>query len=79
MEKTSLQVEALLNKTDITAIEVHVDALLDPLRRQTEIARVAAETSSALSAGRDTAIYTSRKLVTGENAGGKSCNRSDGK
>ncbi len=34
VEKTSLQVEALFNKTDITAIEVHVDALLDPLRRQ---------------------------------------------
>jgi uncharacterized protein YgbK (DUF1537 family) len=67
VKKTGLQVEALLSKTDITAIEVHVDALLDPLRRQTEIAQVAAETSSALSAGRDTAIYTSRQLVTGEN------------
>jgi uncharacterized protein YgbK (DUF1537 family) len=67
VEKTSLQVEALFNKTNITAIEVHVDALLDPLRRQSEIAQVAAKTSSAVSAGRDTAIYTSRQLITGEN------------
>jgi uncharacterized protein YgbK (DUF1537 family) len=68
VEKTSLQVEALFNKTDITAIEVHVDALLDPLRRKMETAHVAAKTSTALSAGRDTAIYTSRQLVTGDNS-----------
>ncbi len=68
VEKTGVQVQALLNTTDIRAIEVRVDALLDPSRNKAEIARVAAESSTFLAEGRDTAIYTSRKLITGKNA-----------
>jgi uncharacterized protein YgbK (DUF1537 family) len=68
VKKTSLQVEALFHRTNITAIEVHVDALLDPQRRKMEIVHAAAETSTALLAGRDTAIYTSRQLITGDNS-----------
>lgn len=68
VEKTSLQVKALFNKTDIKAIEVQVDALLDPLRNKTEIARVATSTSALLTQGKYTAIYTSRVLITGKTA-----------
>ncbi|MGB3210402.1 MAG: four-carbon acid sugar kinase family protein [Desulforhopalus sp.] len=68
VNKTSLQVTALLNSTNIKAIEIRVDTLLDPVRNKPEIARVAEEASAMLASGRDTAIYTSRQLITGENA-----------
>ena len=68
VEKTSLQVQALLTETNVTAIEVEVDALLDPTRRDGEIARFALEISDSLAAGQDTAIFTSRKLIVGKDA-----------
>lgn len=67
VEKTSFQVAALFSKTKTKPIEVYVDALLDPLRNTTEIIRVATEASAYLADGKDTAIYTSRQLITGEN------------
>jgi uncharacterized protein YgbK (DUF1537 family) len=68
VKKTSRQVEALLNKTDTIAVEARVDVLLHPVRNKTEVAHIAAEASTYLSQGKDVAIYTSRKLITGENA-----------
>lgn len=64
--KTSQQVETLLSKTNIKAIEVQVEALLDPDKKNIEINRVASETSLFLQEGKDVAIFTSRKLVTGK-------------
>ncbi|MBU1566923.1 MAG: hypothetical protein KJ630_15025 [Proteobacteria bacterium] len=66
VEKTSLQLEALLAKTRVKSIEVEVEALLDPALRQKEIARAAVEVSEFLAAGQDTVLFTSRKLITGK-------------
>lgn len=68
VEKTSLQLKSLLAKTQVTAIEVEVGALLDPALSQKEIARVAVNASESLAAGNDTVIFTSRKLIVGEDA-----------
>ena len=64
--KTSRQVERLLVETDVLPLEVQVEALLDPARREREICRVVGSADSALRDGYDVAVYTSRKLITGE-------------
>lgn len=68
VEKTSLQVAALLEKTTITSCEVLVDRLLDSQQRTDEITRVSTVISTSLKQGKDIAIFTSRKLVTGNDA-----------
>jgi uncharacterized protein YgbK (DUF1537 family) len=65
VEKTGLQLKALL-ETQANALEVEVEALLDPALRQKEIARVSANASESLAAGDDTVIFTSRKLIVGD-------------
>ena len=66
--KTSGQVTELLALPGIAAVEIAVAALLDPVRRDAEIARCQAAVDAALAAGRDTVIYTSRDLLTGVDA-----------
>ena len=66
--KTTAQVNSLLELTDITPVEVKVKQLLDPDQRKNEIKRVSDLTSAVLKSGKDAAVYTSRELVTGENA-----------
>lgn len=65
--KTSGQLEELL-QIDIDAIEVDVHALLDDATQQAEIARVAHAADALIRAGKDTVIYTSRTLITGNDA-----------
>ncbi len=62
--KTTRQVEALLNSTPITDIEVSCEALLNPSQRQAAIDAAAASAEDALTRGADAVIYTSRALVT---------------
>ncbi len=66
--RTTSQVEALLAQPGMTSVEVEVEALLDDNRGQDEIGRVAHEADQALRGGQDVVIYTSRQLVTGEDA-----------
>ncbi|MEY2879062.1 MAG: hypothetical protein RLZZ15_1442 [Verrucomicrobiota bacterium] len=62
--KTSAQLAALLAKPDLVAIELNVATLLDPLLHSAALATARAQINAALAAGRDTVVYTSRKLVT---------------
>ncbi|MFC1831459.1 four-carbon acid sugar kinase family protein [Thermodesulfobacteriota bacterium] len=66
--KTTSQVSALFDLTDVAAIEVQVDELLDESRRASEIERVVSLTNQTLGSGADAAIYTSRSLVSGSDA-----------
>jgi uncharacterized protein YgbK (DUF1537 family) len=68
IEKTSRQIQELIGRADMTAIEIRVRDLLDPIGNRAEITRIAAETSAALENGKDTAVYTSRELITGKDA-----------
>ena len=66
--RTTSQLEHLLENTDITPVEISVAALLSDADRDSEIARVANLAGRELADGNDVAVYTSRKLVAGEDA-----------
>ncbi len=66
--RTSGQLARLLERPGIEGIEVSVPALLSESRHAAEVRRVAQWAGEALEGGRDVVVYTSRQLVTGNNA-----------
>lgn len=64
--KTSAQLETLFNQTGIEPVEVQVERLLDQETRAQEIERVQQSVNRLLTEGRDTAVFTSRKLISAE-------------
>lgn len=66
--KTTSQTSTLFELTDIVPIEVQVEALLDQTGQNDEIARVVELTNQTLGSGTDAAVYTSRSLVSGDDA-----------
>ena len=66
--KTTAQMNALFELTDIVPIEVKVDQLIEPSSRSREIDRARALADKTLGSGADAAVYTSRALVTGSDA-----------
>ncbi|MBL9199751.1 MAG: hypothetical protein JNL39_04550 [Opitutaceae bacterium] len=66
--KTSAQLSALLAASAVAPIEVDVSALLDEALRETTLAATLAALNAALAGGRDTVVYTSRRLVAGADA-----------
>jgi uncharacterized protein YgbK (DUF1537 family) len=66
--RTSQQLHQLLTLPEMTGIEVDVKAILDDRRREQEIQRVARTAETVLQKAKDVVIYTSRDLVTGDNA-----------
>ena len=63
---SSEQLAHLLDHADVTGVEVDVARLLDDAARDEEIARSGDAVESALARGEDAAVYTSRRLVTGD-------------
>ncbi|WP_186441204.1 four-carbon acid sugar kinase family protein [Desulfamplus magnetovallimortis] len=68
VEKTSSQLSHLLQNTNIKYVEVDVANLLNQQSRNIEIERAASKAYAFLKAGKDCAVFTSRDLVTGEDA-----------
>jgi len=66
--KTTAQVQALLEQTDIEPVEVGVARLLADPGPDAEIEQAAKRVNSLLASGRDVVLYTSRELVTGADA-----------
>jgi uncharacterized protein YgbK (DUF1537 family) len=66
--KTTEQLSRLFAAGGVHRIEVAAEALLAPDRRAREITRTRDELHEALHGSRDVAIYTSRVLLTGQNA-----------
>ncbi len=66
--KTTEQLGKLLQHSTIDRVELDVEALLDPNRRDSAIAVALAQTNAALAAGRDVVVFTSRKLITDSDA-----------
>ena len=66
--RTTSQVNALLSTSGTRGVEIRVEALLNDSRRQDEIERVAQQAEQALQHDEDVVLYTSRRLVTGEDA-----------
>jgi uncharacterized protein YgbK (DUF1537 family) len=66
--RTTSQVSALLAHPGMVSIEINVAALLDGSHRVREIERVAWLADSVLARNQDVMVYTSRHLITGEDA-----------
>lgn len=66
--KTNAQLSALLAAAAVVPIEIDVAALLDDSRREPTLAAAVTALNSALAAGRDTVVFTSRRLVAGADA-----------
>lgn len=66
--KTTSQLQALLDRKLATSIEISVNALLDDAQRGEEIIQVATKADLAIQDGQDVVLYTSRELVSGEDA-----------
>jgi uncharacterized protein YgbK (DUF1537 family) len=66
--KTTQQLDCLLESGLVTAVEINVSALLDDDTQAGEIRRVAQMADAALQSGADVALFTSRKLVSGDDA-----------
>jgi len=66
--KTTGQLAELLALPDVVSCELRVASLLDAATRQTEIERAVQVIDQALQQGQDVVVYTSRDLVTGQNA-----------
>ncbi len=67
--KTTAQMTALIRQTDILPVEVPVELLLDKTLRIKTIEQTGKQVTDALTNGRDTLIYTSRKLITASDPG----------
>ena len=65
IEKSTRQLAALLATGRVTPLELRVDELFDHSTRQAAIHRLSSQASELLGAGRDCAIFTSRRLHTG--------------
>jgi len=63
--KTTAQLKALLQRQTITPIEISVAAILADAERDMEIRRAVDAVNRNIRQGRDTVVFTSRKLVTG--------------
>lgn len=68
VNKTSSQLAALLADQELIGIEMEVDKLLDQSTQAAEIRRVTQATTAALENGYDCAVFTSRKLIAGDDA-----------
>lgn len=67
--KTTAQVNRLLAETGITRMEIDAASLLDEESATRTIAQAVEKVSAALARGEDVALYTSRGLITGKDAG----------
>ncbi len=64
VQKSSAQIEAAQTIADIRSLEVSVDSLLCDKKRQRETQRIIRAANESLTAGKDTLIFTSRKLAS---------------
>jgi len=68
IKKSTMQLEAAQSLPNVTSLEVSVENLLGAGGSAEEIQRIAHLANESLAAGKDTLIYTSRRLVTGSDA-----------
>ena len=64
--RSTQQLRELLGLPQITGLQMEVETILDQSRRPGEIERLTRLVDESLKKGEDVAVYTSRKLVTGQ-------------
>ncbi|MFD1888100.1 four-carbon acid sugar kinase family protein [Paenibacillus wenxiniae] len=67
VQKTTRQLEQLLQLDDVIGLEMNVELLLDDATREQEIQRVQIEANTHLSNGINVVVYSSRRLITANN------------
>jgi uncharacterized protein YgbK (DUF1537 family) len=65
---TSRQVDVLLQQSGVCSVEVQVKDLITSEQRETEIRRAADLVNRELAQGQDVLLFTSRTLISGEDA-----------
>mmetsp|Transcript_18047 Transcript_18047/g.36369 ORF Transcript_18047/g.36369 Transcript_18047/m.36369 type:complete len:500 (+) Transcript_18047:341-1840(+) len=65
--KTTVQLETLLALDELEKIEINVADLVDKQKCATTIDAILDRVENAIASGKNTVVYTSRELVTGEN------------
>ncbi|MEZ4866504.1 MAG: four-carbon acid sugar kinase family protein [Caldilineaceae bacterium] len=68
--KSTTQLNALLAQPGIQPVEVSVDALLDDEQQEAAVRQAIAQVDQALAANQEVVVYTSRRLITGDDAAG---------
>lgn len=68
IKKSTQQIESARALSNLVSLEVSVEKLLNSKTRDDEVNRVIAQADEAITAGKDALIYTSRKLITGQDA-----------
>ncbi|MGD9054988.1 MAG: four-carbon acid sugar kinase family protein [Desulfobacterales bacterium] len=66
--RSTRQIQALLAATDVSAVEINVNALLTEELREDEIRRAVEIAEQALQRGNNIVIFTSRQLITGKDS-----------
>jgi uncharacterized protein YgbK (DUF1537 family) len=66
--RSTRQIEALLAATDVSAVEININALLADGLREDEIRRAAEIAEQALHSRNDIVIFTGRQLITGKDS-----------
>ena len=67
VQKTTRQLEQLLNSSDMVPLQLEVDKILDPAERANELKRLTNDVNELLAQGNNVVVYTSRKLVARDN------------
>ena len=66
VKKSTQQLQAAKSLPGMTSLEVSVEKLLDADSRADEVRRVTNQVNESLAAGQDAMVYTSRRLVAGD-------------
>ena len=66
--RTTYQLDELIRVPNVEAIEVDVSRLLSDEHHASEVDRVASEADAGMKSGKDVAIFTTRRLVSGDDA-----------
>ena len=66
--QTTAQLEPVLGDRSIARVELSVESILDPATRASEISNVQKLIEESISSGQDVVAFTSRKLLTDNNA-----------
>jgi len=64
VQKTTRQLQALLDSKWVLPVELDVEKILNPLERGLEVERLIDQVNEQIKEGRDTVLYSSRKLIT---------------
>lgn len=64
VQKTTRQLELLIEGTSIHTLEMDVAKILNPLEQELEVKRIRDEMNRLIISGKDVVVYSSRKVVT---------------